>query len=42
MSVTYDGNRYSFSVIRNSEGKYSFRDGDNKWRVAGYKYRTCG
>ncbi|WP_275405173.1 hypothetical protein [Streptomyces sp. S4.7] len=40
MSVAYDGNRYSFSAV--PEGKYSFRDGDNKWRVAGYKYRTCG
>ncbi|WP_405795918.1 peptidoglycan-binding protein [Streptomyces sp. NBC_01506] len=41
LNMTYYGDRHSFSVVRNSEGKYSFRDGDNDWRIAGYGYRTC-
>ncbi|MEU6003417.1 peptidoglycan-binding domain-containing protein [Streptomyces sp. NPDC047197] len=41
LNSTYNGDVGSFSVIRNSEGKYAFRDGDNEWRNAGYRYRTC-
>lgn len=41
LNFTYYGERYSFSVVRNTEGKYAFRDGDDNWRVAGYNYRTC-
>ncbi|MFI9832916.1 peptidoglycan-binding protein [Streptomyces sp. NPDC051913] len=41
LNMTYDGDLHSFSVVRNSEGKYSFRDGDDTWRIAGYNYRTC-
>ncbi|GAB3933680.1 hypothetical protein GCM10029976_041520 [Kribbella albertanoniae] len=41
LEMTYYGDHGSFSVVRNTEGKYSFRDGDNVWRIAGYDYRTC-
>ncbi|MER5214784.1 peptidoglycan-binding domain-containing protein [Streptomyces sp. NPDC002838] len=41
LNMTYYGDSHSFSVVRNSEGKYSFRDGDDIWRIAGYDYRTC-
>ncbi|MER5257903.1 hypothetical protein [Streptomyces sp. NPDC002855] len=41
LNSTYNGDVGSFSVIRNSEGKYAFRNGDNEWRNAGYRYRTC-
>jgi hypothetical protein len=41
LELTYHGKEHKFSVVRNAEGKYSFRDGDDKWRIAGYDYRTC-
>ncbi|MFC9693805.1 peptidoglycan-binding protein [Kribbella sp. NPDC056951] len=41
LNMTYYGDKGSFSVVRNSEGKYSFRDGDDTWRIAAYGYRTC-
>lgn len=41
LNMTYYGDVHSFSVVRNSEGKYAFRDGDDIWRIAGYGYRTC-
>ncbi len=41
LNMTYYGDLHSFSVVRNSEGKYSFRDGDDIWRIAGDGYRTC-
>ncbi|MER7172887.1 peptidoglycan-binding domain-containing protein [Streptomyces mesophilus] len=41
LNFTYYGQAHSFSVIRNKEGQYAFRDGDDKWRAAGYNYRTC-
>jgi hypothetical protein len=41
LTLRYQGKAHSFEVPRNAEGKYLFRDGDNGWRQAGYKYRTC-
>ncbi|MDF3144727.1 MULTISPECIES: peptidoglycan-binding protein [unclassified Streptomyces] len=41
LNFTYYGDTHSFSVVRNKEGKYAFRDGDDKWRIAGYNYLSC-
>jgi hypothetical protein len=41
LDLQYEGDEHTFSVVRNTEGKYSFRDGDDKWRIAGYNFRTC-
>ncbi|MDX2939533.1 peptidoglycan-binding domain-containing protein [Streptomyces ipomoeae] len=39
--LRYDGKEHSFSVQRNTEGKYLFPDGAGNWRQAGYEYLTC-
>lgn len=39
--LTYYGSRVSFPVIRNTEGKYMFKDRNDIWRTAGYNTWTC-
>ncbi|WP_322657125.1 peptidoglycan-binding domain-containing protein [Streptomyces justiciae] len=39
--LTYDGRAYDFTVARNSEGKYRFKDRSGVWQYAGYNTWTC-
>lgn len=39
--LTYLGAAHNFSIVRNADGKYTFKDRAGKWRQAGYNYRTC-
>ncbi|MEW2631875.1 peptidoglycan-binding protein [Streptomyces sp. NPDC048389] len=39
--LTYLGAAHNFSIVRNTQGKYVFKDKAGDWRQAGYNYRTC-
>ncbi|WP_244207164.1 peptidoglycan-binding domain-containing protein [Streptomyces swartbergensis] len=38
----YKGKVHTFTLIRNAEGKYVFKDRYDDWRQAGYDYHSCG
>ncbi|NGO75310.1 Tat pathway signal protein [Streptomyces sp. YC504] len=42
LELTYVGKLHSFDVVRNTEGKYVFKDRQGDWRQAGYDYLSCG
>jgi peptidoglycan hydrolase-like protein with peptidoglycan-binding domain len=42
LGLTYRGDKYAIWFNRDSQGRYSFRDGNGDWRVAGYDYLSCG
>ncbi|MET8732194.1 peptidoglycan-binding domain-containing protein [Streptomyces parvus] len=41
LNLTYRGLFHDFSVVRDEQGKYTFKDRLGNWRQAGYNYRTC-
>ncbi|MEV6259682.1 Tat pathway signal protein [Streptomyces sp. NPDC051784] len=42
LALQYNGKGHTFSVMRDTEGKYRFLDRQGDWRQAGYGYRSCG
>lgn len=41
LTLSYDGVVSNLVIGRDEQGRYTFRDGDNSLRLAGYNYRTC-
>ncbi|WP_052851328.1 peptidoglycan-binding domain-containing protein [Streptomyces avicenniae] len=39
--LTYTGARFSFPLIRDTQGRYQFQDRNGTWRIAGYTTWTC-
>ncbi|KUO20345.1 peptidoglycan-binding domain-containing protein [Streptomyces dysideae] len=42
LTLQYNGDEHTFSIIRNPDGKYTFLDRRGDWRQAGYGYHSCG
>ncbi|WP_326726442.1 peptidoglycan-binding protein [Streptomyces phaeochromogenes] len=41
LTLKYESGVRNISLIRDSQGRYKFRDANSGWRVAGYDYLTC-
>ncbi|MEU6184038.1 peptidoglycan-binding domain-containing protein [Streptomyces coeruleorubidus] len=41
LTLKYESGRRNINFIRDSQGRYKFRDANSDWRVAGYDYLTC-
>ncbi|MGN9790470.1 peptidoglycan-binding domain-containing protein [Streptomyces sp. OZ13] len=42
LTLQYNGDEHTFSIIRNPDGKYTFLDRQGDRRQAGYGYHSCG